>query len=283
MTGAWTVIDDYFPEEKPATFYASQAVARTNPSAPYVDVPVNILELGDITQLLKKQGDDLASQIAGNNLRYQFGIKPLVSDLVKLTQFHSQVARRVKQIERLKSQKGLRKTVTLDSLSKTSSSVRRLNEGIGPIFAGQVDVSSTCVIRAHTRWLPTVDMSKMPPLELTRLAQRAVLGLTVDFSTLWEAVPFSWLIDWGYNVGDFLKAKRNIIPAALSDLSLMRHAKTQYTIPEVYGNNYHSGAGLILHETKNRGKVPLVIPGAHFPFLSENQMGILASLAVTRR
>lgn len=284
MTGAWTTIQTSFPEEKPAAFYASQAVARTNPSRPYVDVPVNILELGDITMLLKKQGDNLIQQIGGNNLRYQFGIVPLVSDLIKLTRFHEQVARRVAEIGRLKSEKGLRKTITLDSLSvPTKSVIRRINEAAGPNLNGMTHESSSRVIRAHTRWLPTADLSKMPSQELAALAKKAVLGLTVDFSTLWEAVPFSWLVDWGYNVGDFLKAKRNIIPANLSSCTLMTHTRTQIDIPGFVSGATTSGAGSILHESKRRFPVSFVVPGAHFPFLSGNQMGILASLAVTRR
>lgn len=271
-----------FPGEQPDSYYATQAVARTNPSRPYVDVPVTVLELGDITQLLKKEGENLISALGGYNLKVQFGVAPLTNDLYKLLDFQDQVSRRVAEMEKLKSTKGLRRTVVLDNLSKT--------EALPVVWQSQdafintpTERLSNRVIKGHTRWTPDVDLSKLPVPSQVALAKRAVLGLTVDFATLWEATPWSWLIDWGFALGDFLKAKRNIIPATCQSVTLMRHTTSVIPIPQVdYGTLHRMYGGQAVFETKERYTAP-VAPTAHFPFLTENQMGIVASLAVTRR
>jgi hypothetical protein len=114
------------------------------------------------------------------------------------------------------------------------------------------------------------------------MAKRSIHGMTIDFSTLWEILPWSWLFDWGTNLGDYLKSKRNIIPASLQSISLIKETINRHEVPTlVSGNNVMKG-GVIITETKQRYPVNIT-PEAHFPFLSGSQMGILSSLAVTRR
>jgi hypothetical protein len=111
--------------------YATQLAARTNPSRPYVDIPVNLAELGDIVKLIRNRGRGIITDAyeltrtnrrvrhvrntARTNLLYQFGIAPLVSDMAKLTQFRREFLNRKKEIERLAGPRGLRRTVALGS------------------------------------------------------------------------------------------------------------------------------------------------------------------------
>jgi hypothetical protein len=271
-----------YPGAKPDSYYATQAVARTNPSRPYVDVPVSVFELGDIVTILQSAGKTLAQQIGGNNLKFQFGIKPLVEDLFKLTEFHDQVSRRIKELERLKSARGLRRTVQLDQLAHNDV-LDVVWQSSDAFIRTNTNRLSTQKIWGHVRWTPDVDFSSIPEAVELAWVKRAVLGMTIDFATLWEATPWSWLIDWGFALGDFLKAQRNIIPATCSGVSLMRHTKSTIAIPEVEYHGLHKmSAGQVVYERKERYSAP-VAPTAHFPFLSGNQMGIVASLAVTRR
>jgi len=143
---------------------------------------------------------------------------------------------------------------------------------------------TTCQsVRVHARWLPEPEFtSGLDPAGAERLAMRSLLGLTLDHSTLWEAMPWSWLIDWGSNVGSYFKATRNIIPATLSGVHVMRETETTFL-----GRGVSFGApgsqSPVNVKLKSKSRRPsFVAPVAHFPFLSGNQMGILASLAVTR-
>lgn len=270
------------------TAAATSAAARTNPSRPYVDVPVALLELGDVVRLVRTEGRSIIHRAASANIKYQFGVAPMVGDLVKLLDFQEQVARRVKEIERLASPRGLRRTVNVDEVlvrgttSKTCQSVYRL---INRTFT----YTTRLTVKAHCRWKPTVSVASLAgSAKMRALARRAVLGLTVDSSTAWELLPWSWLIDWGTNIGTFLKANRNIIPAQLTGVHVMRHTRTTYTC-----NPYSAIAqpgdhpvtmSPIYFERNTKLRQPsFVAPTAHFPFLSGRQVGILASLAVLRR
>lgn len=284
--------------------YAAQVAARTNPSRPYVDVPVNILELGDVVQMIRNRGRGIifdayeltrtnrrrrhVNNAARANLLYQFGLAPLIGDLVKLNRFQEQVNNRLKEIKRLQGPRGLRRTVSLDAASAISSKQLTMQSVVASTDTpkGLWTGNTTTEIRAHIRWNAGTDADHlMAPDEMRELAIRSVLGLTVDPSTLWEAIPWSWLIDWGSSVGNYLKSKRNIIPATLSGVWIMENSRTEWTCPPdtFGGGDGKMQAGTFYRWSKSRsGSVP-VTPTAHFPFLNGRQVGILASLAVTRR
>jgi hypothetical protein len=264
---------------------ATSAAARTNPSRPYVDVPVEVLQIGEIFQLIQKRGASLIKELGRENLRYQFGIKPVVDDVFKMFNFHDQVSRRVLEVKRLQSRKGLRRTV-IAGQSSLASDVLWTQQSNGIFLSTRARGNTVFTKKVHCRWLPIGDLSKMyTPAEMSKLIQRCVLGLTVDFSTVWELIPWSWLIDWGANVGTFLQASRNIIPAQLTTCVVMLHTHTEWSSPGLTGinngNRYRLQPIQIIREGKTRTSVSPSVT-AQFPFLSGNQLGILASLAVTR-
>jgi hypothetical protein len=249
-----------------------------------VDIPVNILELADITRAFKVQGDGLFdTSLRSNaqaNLRYQYGIRPLVSDLTKLLHFSDVVDRRVKEIERLVSSHGLRRTTGVFSGS-ANTVLSRTVQSDGILVTGDFSGTTTQDVRVHCRWLPTDVPRLHAPGAMRSLARRAVLGLTLDQSTLWEAMPWSWLADWASNVGTFFKANRNIVPAVLSDVSVMRHTRTEYSWGGFSDGDTSVTPINAVRESKQRA-TSFVAPTAQIPFLNGVQMGILASLAITR-
>jgi len=262
-----------------------QLLQEPNPSRPYVDVPVEVLQIGEIFQLIQKRGASLIKELGRENLRYQFGIKPVVDDVFKMFNFHDQVSRRVLEVKRLQSRKGLRRTV-IAGQSSLASDVLWTQQSNGIFLSTRARGNTVFTKKVHCRWLPIGDLSKMyTPAEMSKLIQRCVLGLTVDFSTVWELIPWSWLIDWGANVGTFLQASRNIIPAQLTTCVVMLHTHTEWSSPGLTGinngNRYRLQPIQIIREGKTRTSVSPSVT-AQFPFLSGNQLGILASLAVTR-
>nr|UJQ85489.1 MAG: hypothetical protein 1 [Leviviridae sp.] len=257
--------------------YGTIAASRTNPSRPYVDIPVNILELRDIGRTLMRQGFDSIAALGRQNLRYQFGIAPLIGDLVKLVNFQDQVQRRIQIMERLEDTNGYRRTLGVGAWSK-SASYSRVMQSNQFFFTDTIHQTTTQRIRAHIRWLPNPVFRTLTIPDRQRLAMRAVLGLTVDASTLWNAIPWTWLVDWCSSAGDFFTATRNIIPATLSGLHIMRETRSTF---RNQGNIYCTPLRVTrISKTRNP---TFVAPVAHFPFLSPGQMSILGSLAVTRR
>ncbi|DAD51336.1 TPA_asm: maturation protein [ssRNA phage Gerhypos.2_23] len=259
---------------------ATQAAARTNPSRPYVDTITEVLQLHELTDLLHRNGSSIISRYGQKNLGLQFGLLPIVEDIDGILNFSDQVHNRVQEINRLK-ERGLRRTVSCGSFgasSKQNLFIQTQNTFIRDDF----DVSTTLNVRAHCRWLPTGDPSILSsPREVRELARRAVQGITMDASTAWELMPWSWLLDWAGNVGQYFAAHRNIVPAVLSDVSVMRHTRTSWSWKGTHFDDVTVTPINVRRESKTRA-TSFTAPIAHFPFLSGNQMGILASLAVAR-
>lgn len=274
--------------EVPSNFAAATtAAARTNPSRPYVDLPAAVFELRDLFTLAKNfdypKGRSL-NAVADANLRLQFGFIPLLSDITKVMTFADHIDGRMAEITRLVSQKGLRRTKNIGSYS-TSWEWDDVPQSADSFILTRFKGSTKVELRVHCRWLPAPEFSLLKDTnDLRRAVKKALLGLTIDKSNLWQVLPWSWLIDWGSNVSEYFAAQRNIIPATLSGVHVMRHSVTEWSC-----NEYHEGAPKnltmspihVVRDTKTR-QASSVAPVAQMPFLSGNQVGILGSLAMTR-
>jgi hypothetical protein len=261
---------------------AIRAINRTSPSRPYVDIPANVLQLGELTTLMRDMGRDFLSNMSRQHLRNEFGIKPIVGDLVKLLRFNDQVDRRVQEIDKLVTGKGLRRTVDI-GFYEAKVNDTYVFQSQGAYISGQRFGHTRLGIRAHTRWNAESSPALGSPKSVRGLARQAVSGMTIDFATLWEICPWSWLIDWGYDLGSYLKANRNIVPATLSQCVVMEHTKTNWVCPATPPGDYGRFMSNFnfFRETKRRLN-PIIAPSAHFPFLSGSQMGIVSSLAVAK-
>nr|UJQ85377.1 MAG: hypothetical protein 1 [Leviviridae sp.] len=260
---------------------ATIAAARTSPSAPYVDVLANALEIADIAQLIKSTGETLIQKIARNNLRLQFGILPIVRDLDKLMNFQDQAMRRVAVIQKLRDTGSYRKTVKIGHYESYANDSIVAQSADAFIHVPR-RISQSYNVGAHCRWIPSVDLSHMKRDQMRALAEEAIVNYRVNLSALWEAMPWSWLIDWCGNIGLFLKANGNTVPATLSGVFVTRHTRTEHVtdgFSDPSSGNRTMEPIRVIRETKLR-QPSFVAPAARWPFLSANQLGILASLLV---
>ena len=263
---------------------ALRSAARSSPSRPYVDVPVNVLQLGELTQLIRTVGENIIRKVARKNIEYQFGIAPLVGDLVKLLNFHDQTDRRVKEFKRLAGPRGLRKTYDYGSWTGTSGKEVIFQSDTASIRSW-CSGTTTVGKRAHIRWHASDDMQRYRSnSQLRALAQKAVLGMTFDAFTAWQIMPWSWFMDWGFDVSSYLKASRNIVPARVGSCVVMTHTKTEWTCPTFVHQTMPGISMSSVRSIKERKmrQPASIAPVAHFPFLSGNQMGILSSLYVLK-
>lgn len=286
-----------FPNSLPDDKYMSLAIQRTNPNRPYVDIGVNILEAGDIVRQVHDWGNDLKKVHGGDgikahsgnvwrdlgrgNLGYTFGIAPVMSDLAKLVNYRDQVDRRIKEIKRLQGPTGLRKTVKLDTLTAIDGYVVTW-QSQDVFMQSYCDRVAKQEIKGHCRWIIDGDYSGLSEASLEAMASHAVLGADLDFATLWEAMPWSWLIDYCTNAGALISRVRNIVPCQLESASLIKHSVSRMEIPRYRVDQHEMSAGHYIQERKQRYPVSAAF-SAHIPFLNTEQMGILSSLAVTRR
>lgn len=268
------------PDQPSDALLAADLIARTNPSRPVVDLPVAIFELREIPDLLREEGNKIVRGLAAGNLAYQFGIRPLISDLMNLLNFSDEVAKRQRELEKLASG-GLRRKRDLWSGSSTGGPFDIIAQSGDKIIVHFDSYKATQRrVWGFIVWTP--DNPKLMKGDARALARKAVLGLTVDFSTAWNAIPWSWLVDWCSNVGDILIAKRNIVGASHGAIQLMTQTTTS-TRAQLTTYAQFVTPGSWIETSKQRRTVSHVPVDVQLPILNARQLSILGSIGVTRR
>lgn len=264
---------------------AVATMAGTNPSRPVTDIPIAVLELGDVVKLVKSLGSSAIEKAAGLNISYQFAIKPMVNDLLGILQFSKHIDDRVEELKRLQKQGGItrswRKKVPYNTTA-SSSGVALINSS-PPSLTATWSSSTKELAWGIAKWRANDGFPHPGNADALRaLAKKAVYGLTLDASTAWELIPWSWLVDYGINVGKYFAAHRNVVPASCTALYVCRNLETDLVYqPSKNQNLVYSSWGTRTAE-KNRFPVSFVTPSAHLPFLTGGQMSIIASLGVLK-
>lgn len=282
------------PNAPSSTAAATQVIADTNPSRPEVSMPNFLAELREIPRALHLEGlkkiqrekqnprrRRRAGQQSNSAVESNFGWDLLISDLIGLTHFADQVDKRVKEVNALYAKGGLkRKRVVWSQVQQGSENAtfHTLNTGI----SGQVLWRTYGRKWVTVRWKP--DSVSIPSsserLQAIRLAIHgwdfSLGGLS---STVWNALPWSWLIDYFGNVGDILAANRNALGCHVDSCCVM-------TLVETTGKHVitSSSSSVIVvpnsseYTTKKR-EFGAVGFSATMPFLGAKQLATLSSIA----
>lgn len=279
--------------------YWARFVANTNPSRAEVLLPTFIFEVKDIPRMIRHAGRFLngtayrhssglsaAKEAASANLATQFGWLPLVSDLHTLANFSDAVNRRKKELDRLYGGSGLKRRMTMHEYSNTFKAVLPISPISSLKYWPECPVTQEVKVWATCKWKPS---SKTPLRVAPAHFRRILLGLTPSAvaENVWEALPWSWLIDYFTNIGDVVASTNNSLGAILEGGCLMIHEKRSVYYPGrtgPWGSNgfLHVESGNHLKETKERFPMGAVAISAAFPILSGKQLSILASLALLR-
>jgi hypothetical protein len=128
------------------------------------------------------RGMHAASSLSAAWLEYNFAIRPLVGDIgiaTELFQDPTEVLRKI--------------NLTVTASQKVSHSKEYSNIKYGP------KDRLNYVVQANRRMSVTYSI-----VDADQVADKA-LGLNAPTASAWELVPFSWVIDYVVNVGDFLR------------------------------------------------------------------------------
>lgn len=275
--------------------------ARTNPSREEVSIPNFLYEMKDLPKMirnlkdlaplirnLRHRNDAALSAIASQYLGYEFGWKPLISDISQLLQFQTQVDRRILELNRLYSGTGLKRRLHLltESTSTTQSIVAESSLGV---FIRAKKHKVTRVNSWGTiRWRPTAVPRDIGHQALGRQARRLVHGIDhygVDASQAWNALPFSWLADWFGNFGEWLAAHRNDVPAApTGPCNIMTQTDTYefWERTDLLTESIKGASGMRILRTKERAQSTGTL-AASLPLATARQFSILAALNLQRK
>lgn len=279
---------------------ATETLKRTNPSRSSVEGLVSLFELRELPGMVREswQLSTLRlfkhvpkrvwrnlSRVAKLNLMVQFGILPLISDAQKLMIFQKYVDQRIDELTRLR-ERGLKRTIDLTRDSATSTFDAAI-ESTGVSMTGiPVTKTTTRTVRGHARWRLISELPLKTDSQIRAEAIRIVSGSKLDFVTMYEAMPWSWLIDYFVNLGDFVQAYRNSLGVVPSNPRIMTHLET-VTRHLQWRYTHQNGRQVILsryHCTSSSKRRQSIAAGltAQETFLTGRQLSILGSLSVLK-
>lgn len=259
---------------------ATELLAKTNPNKYSINGPVSLLELRELPLLLKKQGDNIIENAAGGYLSWQFGWKPLISDVKKLLDFNGLVDKKVSQLSQMYQKGGTKGSVKFGEMSDSKQESFLSYSWQGKQGTHVMYTYGSMKKWGTVRWRPT-SLPPTNPADIRKQAIRIVYGLEFSASNIWEAIPWSWLVDWFSNVGTYYSTFNNVIPMTHSAPCIMTHTMTTRHFAPQNSVGITGGDGSSTVETKSRSLVSPTL-SASIPFLTGRQLSILGSLAILR-
>lgn len=180
------------------------------PDATYADYAVSIGELREVADLVRIKGKTLTAAIGSAYLAVEFGWKPLLGDLKKLLEFSVNIRKRLNFLKANEGRPISRKrrlfnyTETVPSTGQFTVGLTNPSWGVAPL-AGTYDIPGTLTAVGYYHSKLRYALPDVDDLGWDDKAYRHLLGLTLDPSLAWELAPWSWLIDWFSNIGDFIE------------------------------------------------------------------------------
>lgn len=220
------------------SYYATKMLANASFESPVVDVPLFIYELKDFPAMLKHVGDLLVKGIHPRDapdawLAYHFGWAPLISDLKTLHYLAESINARIQRLANLR--RTMRVRAKLDFIKQAKYYEKVATDVINSEnFLRRTHIDYTAEIWGSMRLKPTQQNLDSLNGLIAEYAKRDskydfALGLrTLRPATLWNAYPWTWLLDYFANIGDFLEASYGIFPLQYSNLNLMAHSEFRY-------------------------------------------------------
>lgn len=281
-------------------------LAITNPSRPDVLLPVFAFELRDLPDMLRQAGriakriyfergswsnlirpGSVHRDMAAANLAIQFGWQPLVSDIWKIATLQNSVEKRRKELKKLRSPRGLRRRVQLGSTSTLEQGTAQVwsTHGIGLV----VGTRTVNTLRAWgtARWRA---QDALPPWVPTDgELRRQLTGLTPDAILLnvWEALPWSWLVDWFIPIQQTIQAANRTVGIPVSACVMQERTTTTLYDGRVFNQGFpiwNITPGQKTSVIHHRAVMGESVPSnrSSIPLLGSKQLSILGSLAILR-
>lgn len=290
------------PNKLSNSYLAQLAQANANPNVPTVDLPVSIFELGEIPKLIKQLGgfmianlakrgrskQSVGSIIAEGYVAYNFGVAPVISDILSLLDVADKISERERYLRALQQEKGkrIRRKLTSENVRGQWTVSSAFASNVTPNFV----VSCLADVECSRRYWYSCRaklVHNIPARELRSRATRATLGLQhLSLAQLWEIIPWSWLIDYFVSTGTLLNAYRGGIPWVMSDLNIMcqSQAKTVATLLSIPSGLSVSTTVLngLATEHYRSPSSTMPFPVLKLRYLSLSQLGILLSLATIK-
>lgn len=218
------------------------ALARLNVAKPTVDFPLVMYEMKDFPRMLRDlmrvlRREVKPSDVPNGWLAFQFGWRPLIQELMAYLSIVDSIDHKLRTFQKVRLGKKLKGTLIKEN---TLEKWRTYGEHeIFSVGSGAAKVSVVVdVYQDYTEsaWF-TASTEVVDHQRLSELLQLysysggpwpllyRELGIVSNLDTLWNAIPWSFLIDYFANFSDFFTTMRGILPFRVKSLCIMHNKK----------------------------------------------------------
>jgi hypothetical protein len=194
--------------------YAAEAFAKMKPTQPEFSALNSIYELREMPQLFKADYHKRGLRgVADYNLAIQFGWIPLLNDIKSFLSLQAKLQKRLAQLLRDNGRPVRRRITLKDESSPNAVAQGSSYSAFQPVlvtqyYASQPTWKTTTFFRERVwasaqfrYWLPGGPRD----VEYSRRLLRALSGYRVTPDVIYNAIPWSWLVDWFSNLGYLLE------------------------------------------------------------------------------
>jgi hypothetical protein len=265
----------------------TNALQKLNPVRPLVSIPNFVFELRELPSLIRDTGRLLLGRSGTPTsdaiLAHNFGWAPLLNDLRTMFSFTEQVQKRVEEIEKIRRTKRIEGQ--LGSL-RTSWNGTKATTGLTPV--GYIDWRLQHTANTRAWFVATLATYNPPPTgspdEMFRFKRALSSGSTM--SVLWNALPWSWMIDYFVSVSDYLEANQGYTYYSCSSLNICQSCTVTTTVEVIKIRSVDSSTvsmGKADNKAWKRTTTNNAVPRISFtPFLTPRMMLNLLALGSSR-
>jgi hypothetical protein len=218
--------------------YSYDALLAMRPKFSDLSLANDVLELRQIVDLAKPFGTRARrldgerptwrDYVAGNSNSYlwkRFGVDPLLNSVVEVTKLMRKMASTISDIRKRANRLQTRhyaRPIDLNSTNLPSD---------GDVYTEQVGNFRETRLFRECRWVHKpiyhatlkfkYDVSRLTDAELGVRAWMEASGLDNPIGVLWNAIPYSFVVDWFVNIGDWAESliHEPAIPIVIEDFS----------------------------------------------------------------
>lgn len=275
-------------KDKGDTQYTNELLSKSNPFRDDYSVPVMAKELIEIATMFKFVHKSFANTAGGAYLNYKFGWEQFIRDIKTLGGITKVVERRLKEFNSLMSAGGSRRKVWLDQYSTPlSDRTDVIISAPAPMYVrAKVSEKWKTTVWGTCRWFPApgayTELQKLDKLQSFNLAVQSIFDLrSPSPGTLWNLIPWTWLIDYFVDIGGYLAALSNQSLATAEYCCILRTDEVRYdsTLVQINPGLFMSGSPGGKTTIKRRKVVPgrANLPTG-FRLFNDNQAKVILAL-----
>jgi hypothetical protein len=182
-------------------------LSELKPDFTEVSLPNFLIDIGQLRDLYKlwKKKQGIAKNVAGAHLNYKFGWKPTHGDLTGMWRGILELRHKLSEFEKNLGVISHRQKVLFKNTFNKSATFTTGDPNYQCDYSGTLSQKAS----AHIVYKPLpLSQVCLGPIDAMLRGSLDTLGIELNPRIAWDAIPFSFVIDWFFDVGRWLEQYR---------------------------------------------------------------------------